>query len=350
LGVELGITKSCPCFHLKWGRTWAAICPTPMTMRQLPKSYIPKRLKKEVFSPICRIASGLALQEILMVAGKVPLAAPLDTTVIYNASGENGVSGQIITDTVDDAVIDVVGAGGIGVHFLESIVPVLGSCELRIFDHDLVNFENLPLQTPYTSEDVGKPKAVAIAEKLEQTYIQPGLRIMPQVMPYQNKSDHLSTPNVRIVCVDNFAVRKYANDLSIIDKVPLVEAGSSPLAAQQRTYYPGLTACLEHRIPNLAKKVAAEIQPDSCSLSRSLTLPGTNMIIAGILAFEALKVLNPKHFGKPSKGTITYDGRVPLRFGVLDFRQPCQHDNCINTIKKIRRKNDVTTKSKENQR
>jgi molybdopterin/thiamine biosynthesis adenylyltransferase len=129
-------------------------------------------------------------------------------------------------------------------------------------------------------------------------------------------------------------VRYFANNLSISDGVPLIEAGSSPLAAQQRTYYPGATSCLEHRINNLTKKVAEEKQPAGCSANR--TLPGTNMIIGGILAIETLKALNPNRFDFPSKGTITYDARAPQRFGVMDIKQPCKHSLYIDNKTKTK--------------
>ena len=108
--------------------------------------------------------------------------------------------------------------------------------------------------------------------------------------------------------------------------MPLTEAGSSPLAAQQRTYYPGRTACLAHRIRNLAKKVAAENQPASCAVNRALTLPGTIMVIAGILAAETLKAIDPPRFGAPSSTTITYDTRAAQRFGFFDALGPCTHE------------------------
>ena len=131
---------------------------------------------------------------------------------------------------------------------------------------------------------------------------------------------------MRVICADNYAVRQYVNDLALDEKIPLAEAGSSPLAAQQRTYYPGRTACLAHRIRNLEKKVAAEKQPASCAANRALTLPGTNMIIAGILAAETLKAIDPARFGSPSNATITYDARATQRFGFLEPLGPCRHE------------------------
>ena len=203
--------------------------------------------------------------------------------------------------------------------------PLLGpGCELRIVDFDRVGPENLATQPVFTREDVGRPKAIAMAEKLAPL-CDPELRIRPLVMRYEERPPALSPPSLRIACPDSFAARQYANRCSLVDSVPLVEAGSAPLVAQQRSYLPGRTACLEHRIPNLADRAARERDRASCSQNRAFTLPGTSMVSGGILAAEALRALQPENFGWPSAGTVVYDARFPERFGIIDFRPPCFH-------------------------
>lgn len=330
---RVSLARSCPCISVVWGHTWVAMSPSVITAAQLGElSTLSDPGRLETLSPISRLAAGLALQEILMLAGNVELAAPLEGMVIYNAVAKDRATGAVekpwTVDTVENTVLEVVGAGGIGVHLLESLASMLGhGCELRIFDPDYVSVVNIPLQTPYVVSDVGYPKAIVITEKLKRT--NPGLKIRPMVVKYQDRPQHLSRPSARVVCADNWAVRYFANQLSVNDGVPLVEAGSSPLAAQQRTYYPGITACLEHRIHNLAEKATKEKKPESCSQSTALTLPGTNMIIGGILAGEVLKALDTKRFGFSSKGTITYDARVPHRFGIMDIQPTCEHETHI---------------------
>jgi len=328
LCARLGNVRSCPCFQVMWGDSWVAISRKMVSAAELGVLSVSVMSGRTPLGPIGRIASGLALQEVLMFAGNVDFAAPLETTVIYNAAAEDRTSTLSDcpwkTKPVQNSIVDLIGAGGIGIHAAEALAPMLGDdCLLRIYDNDVVGMENIPLQVPYRISDIGRPKAIVIAERL--SLINPNLKIQPLVVTYQDRPDGLSKPSVRLVCGDNFAIRKFANDLSIADGVPLVEAGSSPLGSQQRTYFPGLTACLEHRIRNLAKKVAVENEPASCSASRALTLPGTNAIVGGILATEALKAIEPEGFGLPASGTITYDARVPQRFGVLDVLAACEH-------------------------
>jgi molybdopterin/thiamine biosynthesis adenylyltransferase len=153
----------------------------------------------------------------------------------------------------------------------------------------------------------------------------PMLAIEPFVMPYEDRPRSLSAPTLRIVCPDTFAARAHANERSLRDGVPLVEAGSSPLGAQQRTYLPGVSACLEHRIPDLQRRVAEERDRASCAFEHAATLPGTNLLSGGLLALEALRALDPDRRGPPSTGTIVYDARFPQRFGVVEPRPPCAH-------------------------
>jgi molybdopterin/thiamine biosynthesis adenylyltransferase len=226
---------------------------------------------------------------------------------------------------IEDAVIEVIGAGAVGTHLLESFAPMLGTdCELRIVDFDLVGPENLVTQPVFRHEDVGTPKAVAIAEKLDDLCVGE-LRIEPMVMRYEDRPAALSPPSLRIACPDSFAAREAINRCSLDDGIPLVEAGSAPLVAQQRSYLPGHTACLAHRIPNFAQRAAEERGPQRCSLEPALTLPGTSMICGGMLAAEALRALRPDVFGWPSAGTVVYDAHFSARFGVIDPRPPCVH-------------------------
>jgi molybdopterin/thiamine biosynthesis adenylyltransferase len=279
--------------------------------------------------PIGRVATGLVLQEALIFAGQLEEAAPPDPRVSFDAAAETRTQQADAPRwpdlRIENAIIEEVGAGAVGTHLLESLAPMLGpGCELRIVDFDRVGPENLATQPAFTREDVGRPKATAMAEKLVDISDRE-LRILPLVMRYEERPPTLAPPTLRIACPDSFAARQYVNRCSVEDGVPLVEAGSAPLVAQQRSYLPGRTACIAHRIPNLADRAAEERAPESCSLNRALTLPGTSMICGGILAAEALRALQPQEFGWPSTGTVVYDAHFPERFGVIDPRPPCFH-------------------------
>lgn len=328
---QLSLARARPCISLVWGRSWVAVSHSVITSAQVPQSCKYLSPVEPPLPPLARIASGLALQEAMILAGKIELVALLKNNIaFFNTFAEDCTDASVeecwTSDPIENVVIEVVGSGAVGVHFLESFVPLLGpNSGLRIFDHDIVNIENIPLQKPYSYDDIGKPKAVAIADKL-RIFSRDNLVIQPFVMSYQDRPTSLSRPSLRILCPDNFTIRKFVNDLSLEDGVPIAECGSSPLAAQVRTYVLGVTACLEHRIKKLTEKAVREKEADSCSENPALTLPGTNMIAGGgLLAIEALKILEPERFGLPSKGTVNFDARVSKRFGITDILPPCEH-------------------------
>lgn len=325
---QLSRSRSCPCISVAWGRTWAIVSPKPVTAGPSAKPCFPAPSERDALPPVGRIATGLALQEVLMLVGKVQSVALLEGPVMYAAardSSAGSVQRQWLTESIENVVCDIIGAGAIGVHLLETLAAMLGEgCRLRVFDPDIVESVNLPSQTIYSKEDIGRFKVTAVAEKV-QNLSRPGVGIEPYAVTYQNRPQSLSKASVRIIAADNWAVRKYVNDLSLADGVPITEAGSSPLAAQQRTYLPGQTACLACRIPDLAEKAAMEEAPNSCSESPALTLPGTVCIAGGILATETIKALRPEQFHSPSQGTITYDARFPQRFGIVDQQPACRH-------------------------
>jgi molybdopterin/thiamine biosynthesis adenylyltransferase len=284
----------------------------------------------EPCAPIAWVAAGLALQEALIVAGGLEEAVAPESRVCFDAARDSRARDAERSTWppayIESAVLDVIGAGAVGTQLLECLAPLLGpGCELRIFDFDHVGPENLAMQPVYSAEDVGQPKAIVMAEKLAPL-CHPGVDVQPMALRYEDRPRGLSQPTLRLACPDSFAARRHANGCSLRDGAPLVEAGSSPLAAQQRTYLPGRTACLEHSIPNLSLRAASEQRGDSCSAQPALTLPGTNMICAGMLAAGALRALSPATFGDPSRGTLVYDARFQQRFGVVDVLPPCAHD------------------------
>jgi molybdopterin/thiamine biosynthesis adenylyltransferase len=327
--ARLARSRSSHFAALSWGTTWVAMESLEEVLRHTSMPDSNSAVIREPLEPVTRIAAGLALQEALIVAGQLESAAPPDPVVSFDAAAEtrsHQTEGRAWSAVcIESSIIDVLGAGAVGTHFLETFGPMLGpGCELRIFDFDEIGPENLALQAAFSPEDMGLPKAAVMAEKLAPL-CDPALDLRPMVMRYEERPPTLAAPSLRVACPDSFAARKHANDCSLADGVPLAEAGSSPLAAQERTYLPGRTACIQHRIPNLSERAASERDRASCSAEHAFTLPGTNMICAGILAAEALRALQPETFGWPSAGTVVYDAHFPERFGVSDVRPACFH-------------------------
>jgi molybdopterin/thiamine biosynthesis adenylyltransferase len=314
---------------IRWGSSWLEMASLPFEATSGEESLLDPVSDENPIPPLARILAGLALQEALNVVGQLDEAVPPEARVTFDAASEKRSleteAREWTAIPIENQVVEVIGAGAVGTNFLESFAPMLGrGCELRIFDFDRVGPENLATQAAFSAEDIGRPKAEVMSEKLAKI-CDAALALRPVVTRYEDRSRALSTPTLRVACPDTFAARKYCNDRSLADGIPLVEAGCSPLAAQVRSYLPGHTACLEHRIRNLPLRAASEQDRAACALEQAFTLPGTSMICGGLLAAEALRTLDPEHFGRPSRGTIAYDARFGRRFGVLDERPACSH-------------------------
>jgi molybdopterin/thiamine biosynthesis adenylyltransferase len=327
--ASLAHTTGMPFRAFSWGASWLAMQSETSEEDARATGQVPRPAELEALPPVSRVVAGLALQEAIILAGGLADAVEPDPLVFFDAASDTRSADGELSDWsdvwIEDAVLEVVGAGGIGTHLLESLAPLLGDgCELRIFDFDTVGPENLAVQSAFALEDVGRSKAEVMADKL--TFLSdPVVAIDAFVMRYEDRPSDLSIPSLRVVCPDTFAARAHANDCSIRDNVPLVEAGSSPHAGQQRTYLPGVSACLAHRIPDLARRVAGERDRASCAQEHAITLPGTNTVSGGLLALEALRALDPRRLGPPSTGTIVYDTRFSQRFGIVSPRPPCSH-------------------------
>jgi molybdopterin/thiamine biosynthesis adenylyltransferase len=319
-----------PARAISWGTTWLAMESWAEGEGSKARSDAPAHATSpQPLAPVARVAAGLALQEALIIAGRLAQASEPDPLVLFDASSESRGAGGDPSSweylELEPAVVEVVGAGGIGTHFLEAIAPVLSAgSALRIFDFDRVAPENLAVQSAFERDHVGLPKAEVMAEKLQES-CDIFVDIEPYVMRYEDRPLELSPPTLRVLCPDTFRARARANDRSLLDRVPFVEAGTSPLGAQERSYLPGTTACLEHRIRELRRRVKEERDRDACGFNHAITLPGTNMIAGGLLAVEAMRTLEPDRLGPPSVGTIMYDARFPRRFGIVEPRPPCSH-------------------------
>jgi molybdopterin/thiamine biosynthesis adenylyltransferase len=323
--AALAAERSCPLLCLWWGDAWLAVTSSAEAPGDLPSSG-----PGEPCAAISRMVAGVALQEVLIVLGAAAEACPLNGFALYDARQADASRAEVLyrwhASRIQDTVIDVVGMGGIGIHFLESFVPLLGrGCTVRLFDFDRVSEENLSSQVAYRERDLGHSKAEVMADAL-QRYAGDDVSLEAYPVPYQEQPVTQELPALRVLAPDNFSVRLFTNRLSLGDGVAIAEAGSTPLAAQQRTYLPEWSSCLEHRIRDLEGKAGSERRAQSCLLSPAPTLPGTNAVIGGLLAFESLCSLRPRIYGYPARGTLTYDCRFPARFGMVDVKPPCRHD------------------------
>lgn len=74
-----------------------------------------------------------------------------------------------IIDKLSAATVHVVGAGGVGCHVAYSLAAA-GAGNIVISDRDFVEESNINRQFMYAKEDIGRDKAIVVAEKLRQRF------------------------------------------------------------------------------------------------------------------------------------------------------------------------------------
>ena len=178
----------------------------------------------------------------------------------------------------------VVGCGGLGCPVLQYLAAA-GVGTLGLLDSDRVDDSNLQRQVLYATADVGRPKAVAAAEKL---------RAQNPFIELRSHQLHLSAANALALfadydlvvdCSDNFATRYLVNDACVVLGKPLVFGAIFKFEGQVSVfnYRGGPTyRCLYPQPP------APGEAPSCAEIGVLGVLPG---LVGTMQATEALKII-----------------------------------------------------------
>jgi adenylyltransferase/sulfurtransferase len=132
-----------------------------------------------------------------------------------------GTEGQ---QKLKDAVVLVVGCGGLGCPVLQYLVAA-GVGNIGMIDPDMVSESNLQRQILYSIDDIGKPKVFVAKEWLVK--LNPFVNITPYYTAFDvnNCREMVSDYSIVIDCTDNFATRYIIND-SCIEQNKVMVYGS----------------------------------------------------------------------------------------------------------------------------
>ncbi len=115
----------------------------------------------------------------------------------------------------------VIGAGGLGSPALLYLAAA-GIGKIGIVDFDIVDMTNLQRQVIFTSEDVGKNKADAAADRLKGLNPLIEIKSYPLKITSANALDLLKDYDVVLDGSDNFPTRYLINDACVLLRKPLV--------------------------------------------------------------------------------------------------------------------------------
>ncbi|MBF9222935.1 molybdopterin-synthase adenylyltransferase MoeB [Hymenobacter ruricola] len=221
---------------------------------------------------------------------------------------EIGAAGQ---QRMKAARVLVVGCGGLGCPVLQYLAAA-GVGTLGLLDFDTVDDSNLQRQVLYATADVGRPKAVAAAEKLraQNPFIE--LRTHQMHLSAANALQLFAAYDIVVDCSDNFATRYLVNDACVITGKPLVFGAIFKFEGQVSVfnYQNGPTyRCLYPEPP------APGEAPSCAEIGVLGVLPG---LVGTMQATEALKII--LELGEVLSGRLLMVDALGMRFQTIRFR------------------------------
>lgn len=196
-----------------------------------------------------------------------------------------GEAGQ---QKLKDAKIAVIGAGGLGAPVLQYLAAA-GVGTIGIFDFDRVEKSNLHRQVLFSTEDIGKSKALVASQRLKK--LNPHITVFPnqiRITP-ENVIEQIKPYDLVVDGSDNFQTRYIVNDACLILDFPLVYGSIYRFEGQVTVF--NYVDNDKTRGPHLRDLYPEE--PDTgfipdCSTAGVLgVLPG---VIGSIQATEAIKI------------------------------------------------------------
>lgn len=144
----------------------------------------------------------------------------------------------------------IVGVGALGSCSAELLARA-GVGNIRVIDRDIVEVSNLQRQHLFTTEDTGKPKAIAIARHLRKIY--PEVNVEPKVndLNPETAEDLLADVDIILDGTDNLETRFLINDFSIKAGVPWIYSGAIRREGVVMPVFPDESPCLRCLFPKV---------------------------------------------------------------------------------------------------
>lgn len=186
----------------------------------------------------------------------------------------------------------IAGAGALGCEVAENLA-MLGVGNLTIVDYDLIELSNLSRMMPYSIEDLGKPKAIVLADKLTEKYPYTSVEALEKHIEEVPKSLFLDS-NILLSCLDNLPSRVYLASIAVKYDIPMIDAGIIGYQGRIHSYIPPKGACPACIIPADQYPRLADLR-NPCTPDMGETaipsLPTSNKVMASLQSNEALKIL-----------------------------------------------------------
>lgn len=194
---------------------------------------------------------------------------------------EIGQEGQ---DKISNAKVLVVGAGGLGCPVLQYLAAA-GVGTIGIIDFDVVEKSNLQRQILFGNSSIGKNKALAAKERLDDLNNEIEIIAYAEALTYQNAIELFQIYDIIVDGSDNFETRYLVNDACIITSKPLVFGAIYKFEGQVSVFNYNNGPSCRCLFPNPPEKNAI---PNCSEIGVLGVLPG---IIGTMQANEVLKLI-----------------------------------------------------------
>jgi len=182
------------------------------------------------------------------------------------------------------AKVLIVGAGGLGSP-VATYLAAAGVGTLGVVDSDAVELSNLHRQIIYSSDDIGKKKAIAAQSRLQR--VNPDVHVVPYILRLtsENIMEVINDYDIVVDGTDNFPTRYLINDACVLTKKSLVFGAFFRYEGQAMVVKPGEGPCIRCMFPT----------PPPPGLIPSCQEAGVLGALAGIIALiqatETLKLI-----------------------------------------------------------
>lgn len=192
--------------------------------------------------------------------------------------------GQAGQDKLSSAKVLVIGAGGLGCPVLQYLTAA-GIGTIGIVDFDVVDISNLQRQVLFGTSVLGKNKAIAAKQRLQDLNNEISITAYPEKLSQKNAIALFNQYDIIVDGSDNFETRYLANDASVITNKPLVFAAIYKFEGQVSVFNYRNGPSYRCLFPNPPKKGSV---PNCSEIGVLGVLPG---IIGTMQANEVLKII-----------------------------------------------------------
>ncbi len=228
--------------------------------------------------------------------------------------------GQAGQDKISNAKVLVIGAGGLGCPILQYITAA-GVGTVGIIDFDVVELSNLQRQVLFGKSSLGKNKAIAAKERLEDLNDAISIIAYPEPLTYQNAITLFEQYDVIVDGSDNFETRYLVNDACIITKKPLVFGAIYKFEGQVSVFNYKNGPSYRCLFPNPPEQGSV---PNCSEIGVLGVLPG---IIGSMQANEILKII--LNLGKTLSGKLLFYNALNSKTSTLNIKR---NDAVINEV------------------